>query len=115
MVGASPFAAGFLIAGWTEPAVIMAVQAVLACLVILRARARGRSRDRRLWRDGLEIPVTSLDARTSGNVWLITATFLSGAEAYTLTQRWPIECDRPAESVLVDPRRLTRATATPPV
>lgn len=114
-VGAAPFVAGFLIAGWTEPAVILIVHAAMAGFVVLRSRAGGRSRDRRFWRDGLEIPVTSLDARTSGNVWLITASFVNGGEPYTLTQRWPIECGTPADSVLVDPKRWRRATVTPPV
>lgn len=114
-VGALPFAVAFLLLGFPEPAVIMGVHGAMALLVIVASRARGLARDRRLWIHGIEITDCRIDATVAGKVWRIEATYTSGGENYTLTQRWPVECDRPGRRLLIDPGSFRRATAVPGV
>lgn len=113
LVGALPFAVAFLLLGFPEPAAIMGVHGGMALLVILASRARGLARDRRLWTHGIEITGCRIDAKVAGKVWQIEASYTSGGENYTLTQRWPVECDRPGQRILIDPGSYRRATAVP--
>jgi hypothetical protein len=113
IAGALPFAVGFLLLGFPEPAAIMAVHGGMAFVVILWSHARGFARDRRLWKQGIEITECRIEAKVSGKVWRIEASYTSAGENFTLTQRWPVECDRPGQGILVDPRSFRRATAVP--
>lgn len=110
VVGALLFAGGFLIVGFREPAAVMAVQGAMALSVMFASRFRGLARDRRLWTQGVELPARLVEAKITGKAWLIEASFTSAGENFTLSQRWPMECDRPAPRVLVDPRSPRRAT-----